>query len=782
MNISFIALNITGAETVQSAADMLRGALSAHGRCDFRLCGSMAQVSASLSDAFLNSELIVVGVEPSVYCKAKLAVLKAMHIKTELNSELKAMAENRADLDSYQLSMHCAMPAAAQVFPTQDGLYSGFAIKSGKQHFILVTLDKLMLQPIVEADLEAYLNIIAPVEQTKKEVKPDCEFAHKAGEALRSCGKKVYFADTPSAQVVKSLCEAELEKGNMIFTDYSVERRDEAPRSYIADLARYAIPQGEDQLGAAVSNVFTGTSRETGGQKYNVYVAVADTASSRVLRFASQPDETPEELITAAIEMLMEMICDKYEQITGAQQEQEAFTAEPIEEIEEPKPEEKAKTKKRAVRTALYAVLAVILAVAVYFGVKGFNNANENRQEAIASFAEYAVGAAFDSGSDDYFEENFTDFGDFVVFEEETEETSAEKETLGDILTAAITTITTKATALTDKIESTIKTTAEKATKPIATAKPTTETTKKTTAAAKPTTTKKTTTAKPTTTNKPTTAPISAVGGSYSGDFVFTVYGYGHGVGMSQEGALAFSKQGKSYSYILAHYYPGTKLESSDSAMPERITFGGVDYPLVEYLCRSVVAEIGGCSSATKEAIKAQAVAIYTYAKRYSFKISASQHAFNKTYNYEGTALEAAVKEVVGVWLSYNSKPAMTTYYAMSAGKTTKASTVWSGGTYPYLEQAVDSSRDKNCKNYKTTYKISAQEFKALMQKNLGIELEGSPENWIKIMSHDSAVNNSIGYVTKMRVGTKTISGAAFRGTAMEYRIRSHCFTVEYIN
>ncbi len=773
MNISFIVLNITGAETVQSAADMLRGTLSAHGRCDFRLCGSMAQVSASLSDAFLNSELIVVGVEPSVYCKAKLAVLKAMHIKTELNSELKAMAENRADLDSYQLSMHCAMPAAAQVFQTQDGLYSGFAIKSGKQHFILVTLDKLMLQPIVEADLEAYLNIIAPVEQTKKEVKPDCEFAHKAGEALRSCGKKVYFADTPSAQVVKSLCEAELEKGNMIFTDYSVERRDEAPRSYIADLARYAIPQGEDQLGAAVSNVFTGTSRETGGQKYNVYVAVADTASSRVLRFASQPDETPEELITAAIEMLMEMICDKCEQITGAQQEQEAFTAEPIEEIEEPKPEEKAKTKKRAVRTALYAVLAVILAVAVYFGVKGFNNANENRQEAVASFVEYAVGAAFDSGSDDYFEKNFTDFGDFVVFEEET---------LGDILTAAITTITTKATALTDKIESTIKTTAEKATKPIATAKPTTETTKKTTAAAKPTTTKKTTTAKPTTTNKPTTAPISAAGGSYSGDFVFTVYGYGHGVGMSQEGALAFSKQGKSYSYILAHYYPGTKLESSDSAMPERITFGGVDYPLVEYLCRSVVAEIGGCTSATKEAIKAQAVAIYTYAKRYSFKISASQHAFNKTYNYEGTALEAAVKEVVGVWLSYNSKPAMTTYYAMSAGKTTKASTVWSGGTYPYLEQAVDSPQDKNCKNYKTTYKISAQEFKALMQKNLGIELEGSPENWIKIMSHDSAVNNSIGYVTKMRVGTKTISGAAFRGTAMKYKIRSHCFTVKYIN
>ncbi len=772
MNISFIALNISGAETVQSAADMLRGVLSAHGRCDFRLCGSMAQVSASLSDAFANSELIVVGIEPSAYCKSKLAILRAMHIKTQLNDELKAMTENQTDMNSYQLSMHCAMPASAQIFPTQDGLYSGFAIKSGKQHFVLVTLDKLKLQPVISSGFEEYLDTIAPVEETKNEVKPDSELANRAGEALRSCGKKVYFAATPSAEMVKSLCESELEKDTMVFTDYSANRGDEAPRSYIADLARYAIPQGEDALGAAVSNVFTGTSQETGGQKYNVYVAVADTASSRVLRFASQPDETPEELITAAIEMLMEMICDKCEQITGEQQELEAFSAELIEEIEEPKPAEKAKTKKRALRTVLYAVLALILAAVVYFGFEGFNNAEENRQEAVAAFAEYAMGAAFDSGSDDYFEENFTDLGNFVVFEDETDETSSAEESIGEIIN---TVINSTITAVTDKIESTTKTATEKLTKPT--------TAKKTTTTAKPTTTKPTTAKKPTTTKKPADTSAPTQGGSYGGDFVFTVYGYGHGVGMSQEGALAYARQGRSYSNILLHYYPGTKLESSDSALPVTINFGGEDIPLLEYLCRSVAAEIGAnnCSSSTREAHKAQAVAIYTYAKRYSFKISASQHAYNKNYSYEGTALEAAIKEVVGVWLSHNGRPAMATYYAMSAGKTTKASTVWSGSTYPYLEQSVDSSPDKSCKLYKTSYKISAREFKALMQKNLGVELEGNPENWVKILAHDSAVNSGIGYVTKMRVGSKTISGAAFRGTAMAYKIRSHCFTVEYL-
>lgn len=43
--------------------------------------------------------------------------------------------------------------------------------------------------------------------------------------------------------------------------------------------------------------------------------------------------------------------------------------------------------------------------------------------------------------------------------------------------------------------------------------------------------------------------------------FVFTVLGYGHGVGMSQYGADLMAEEGYDYSEILAHYYPGTVLE-----------------------------------------------------------------------------------------------------------------------------------------------------------------------------------------------------------------------------
>ena len=42
-------------------------------------------------------------------------------------------------------------------------------------------------------------------------------------------------------------------------------------------------------------------------------------------------------------------------------------------------------------------------------------------------------------------------------------------------------------------------------------------------------------------------------------NFLFTVRGYGHGVGMSQYGANIMAKSGIGYREILAHYYPGTE-------------------------------------------------------------------------------------------------------------------------------------------------------------------------------------------------------------------------------
>jgi stage II sporulation protein D len=41
---------------------------------------------------------------------------------------------------------------------------------------------------------------------------------------------------------------------------------------------------------------------------------------------------------------------------------------------------------------------------------------------------------------------------------------------------------------------------------------------------------------------------------------IFNGRGYGHGVGLSQEGAIEMAKEGKTFTEILDYYYPNTKI------------------------------------------------------------------------------------------------------------------------------------------------------------------------------------------------------------------------------
>src|SRR5256885_17186295 len=42
--------------------------------------------------------------------------------------------------------------------------------------------------------------------------------------------------------------------------------------------------------------------------------------------------------------------------------------------------------------------------------------------------------------------------------------------------------------------------------------------------------------------------------------FVFSGHGWGHGIGLSQYGALGYAQHSSTYTQIVSHYYPGTQL------------------------------------------------------------------------------------------------------------------------------------------------------------------------------------------------------------------------------
>lgn len=188
------------------------------------------------------------------------------------------------------------------------------------------------------------------------------------------------------------------------------------------------------------------------------------------------------------------------------------------------------------------------------------------------------------------------------------------------------------------------------------------------------------------------------------------------------------------------------------------------------------------------EALKAQAVAAYTYAcynrnirknENYDLSTDPSDSQCYITVEEANTRwgkkaeeytkkIKSAIKEVSGYAITYNGEEILAVYHAISAGKTRNCKDVW-GKEYPYL-QSVDCSFDKNAENYKTEICLSAKEVKEKL-KNL-VSFKGKAKNYFGKTSKCEA-----GYVKEISICEQNIEALEIREAL---NLRSNCFDVKY--
>ena len=174
-----------------------------------------------------------------------------------------------------------------------------------------------------------------------------------------------------------------------------------------------------------------------------------------------------------------------------------------------------------------------------------------------------------------------------------------------------------------------------------------------------------------------------------------------------------------------------------------------------EIIARAVVGEIW--NEFPDEAVKAQAVAEYTYIKK--------KNNLRKQTGDETIAPDVALKtdvydriyklvdEVLGEAIYYNGEMIQCSFFASSCGYTNSAKNVW-GVDYPYL-RSVDCPLDKTTDpNWGSTDSYSSDYIKNAVQNTLGIALTGDPSKWFKINSRLD--NREHGWVTSISVGGMT--------------------------
>jgi len=189
----------------------------------------------------------------------------------------------------------------------------------------------------------------------------------------------------------------------------------------------------------------------------------------------------------------------------------------------------------------------------------------------------------------------------------------------------------------------------------------------------------------------------------------------------------------------------------------------------VDIVSRVVMNEMGG--SFDEQALKAQAVAAYTYIK-YQNKSGTTPYLGTATPT---TAVKNAVASVAGKAIYSNNNLAFTPFYATSAGVTSASKDVW-GGSYSYLV-SVDSGIDEQAKNYKMTVSYDADTVADKVYDSLGIDLydySDDPRDWFEIISYTDGGK----YIKNIRVGGKTTTGRIVREQALG--LRSSAFDISY--
>lgn len=242
-------------------------------------------------------------------------------------------------------------------------------------------------------------------------------------------------------------------------------------------------------------------------------------------------------------------------------------------------------------------------------------------------------------------------------------------------------------------------------------------------------------------------APVS-LASPEPGQIGFTTYGWGHAVGMSQNGANFYATYGGyNYQSILAHYYPGTTLVQDPT--DGTVTANGVTGTLLEIIPQIVYAEMG--STMNPEAMKAQAVAAYTFIMYHGGSVT-------------GVALRAnppqividCVTAVLGQALFYDGSYIFACYSASSGGATADSYDVFRVD-YPYLV-SLPCDFDSTYDPYfgEVTY-LTTEEVRQKLESTYAMKLSDDVSNWISVEMGDG------GYVRSVTIdGQRTVTGYGF--------------------
>ena len=198
-----------------------------------------------------------------------------------------------------------------------------------------------------------------------------------------------------------------------------------------------------------------------------------------------------------------------------------------------------------------------------------------------------------------------------------------------------------------------------------------------------------------------------------------------------------------------------------------------------DYLCGVVASQVP--PEYDDEAIKAQTVVCYTILKYRRLHGTPGEEQSYLTrqqmkrkwggdYAKNYSRMKRLVNQVYGEYIAYHREPILAAYHECSCGMTEYGGNIWEGD-FPYL--APVESRDDLCaEDYRSTVRLSEEEFSVICREQLGLSSDKAAGDWL-----GECVRSDSGYVMRYRLCGKNFTGQKLRNV---FGLRSACFTIKY--
>lgn len=355
---------------------------------DFLFCQSQKEMFAGVKDGIEKADIILVAVDVSRFISTKAALFRALGFKCRLNSQIVELINSdacMATLNENQVNAHAAIPVGGKAFITNDGLFSGFGIESGKQKLIFVPIDDRRIGAVIEngmidfladgfekkeepaviendipEEMEGYVQPIENFESPVESIEPQYEEIYRAPEAPAE--EKEEFEDIQSSSYNEESFEEEIpqeieepvanEDSLSVLAARGVkiafvrQRENEACAKLVSEFENSsaaimadfpAMDTAEDDVKRkeSLASIARKAMESTGAdfavgmsEIYKteddasyIFATLTDVHKSSVFKIYSSEDETAEDLYTAGLESIIEKITQKTVDVKPIQEE-----------------------------------------------------------------------------------------------------------------------------------------------------------------------------------------------------------------------------------------------------------------------------------------------------------------------------------------------------------------------------------------------------------------------------------------------------------------------------